>query len=103
MCLEAAAFAVPTVCFADAGGMPEFVGKEAGLVVPYLDLSAAARALLELAHDEPRRAALGARALEKVSRDHDIRVIGRQIEPLIGAALAAVAPPAPDRHRGRGW
>jgi glycosyltransferase involved in cell wall biosynthesis len=102
VCLEAAAFAVPTVCFADAGGMPEFVGKDAGVVVPYLDLPAAARALLELAHDEPRRAALGARALEKVARDHDIRVIGRQIDSLIGEALAAgPAPPAGDRHRGR--
>jgi glycosyltransferase involved in cell wall biosynthesis len=99
VCLEAASFGVPTVCFAAAGGMPEFVGKEAGLVVPYLDLPAVARAVLELAHDEPRRAALGARALEKVWQHHDIRVIGRQIERLILELIAAT--PARARHRRR--
>ena len=38
--LEAGACHVPTVCFAGAGGGAEYVGLDAGLVAPYLDLPA---------------------------------------------------------------
>ena len=44
--LEAAAFAKPAICFKDAGGAPEFVLQDAGIIVPYLDILAVANALL---------------------------------------------------------
>ena len=40
VCLEAASLGKPVICFADAGGMPEFVEDDCGYVVPYLDLNA---------------------------------------------------------------
>lgn len=40
ICLEAAGFGKPVICFDKAGGMPEFVEDDAGAVVPYGDASA---------------------------------------------------------------
>jgi glycosyltransferase involved in cell wall biosynthesis len=86
VCLEAAALEVPTVCFADAGGMPEFVGDDAGFVVPYLDLEGAANCILSLATSEELRSELGRRAAEKVKR-HDIEVVGHQIARVLDKYL----------------
>jgi glycosyltransferase involved in cell wall biosynthesis len=44
--LEAASFGKPTVCFASAGGAPEFVQSDAGSVVNYLDIPAVFNELL---------------------------------------------------------
>jgi glycosyltransferase involved in cell wall biosynthesis len=77
--LEAAAAGVPMICFAHAGGMPEFVEHDAGFVVPYLDLPAAAEAILGL-HAEPGlRRKMCACAREKVRARHDISVAGPQL------------------------
>ena len=46
VCLEAAALSKPIVCFAGAGGMPEFVEEDCGFVVPYLDLAAMAEGIV---------------------------------------------------------
>ena len=70
VCLEAAQHAVPTVCFAGAGGMPEFVAADAGVVVPHLDVEGAAEAVLQLHADPVRRARLGQRAARKVAERH---------------------------------
>jgi glycosyltransferase involved in cell wall biosynthesis len=64
--LEAAQCCLPTVCFADAGGAPEFVGSDAGRVVPYLDLDALAASVAELALDPQLRSRLGKQARRKV-------------------------------------
>ena len=45
VCLEAAEAGMPVVCFAEAGGMPDFVEDDAGFVVPYLDVEAMAEAV----------------------------------------------------------
>ena len=82
VCLEAAALGVPTVCFAGAGGMPEFVGEDAGFVVPYLDIGRACDRIGLLVEDEDLRSRLGRCAAEKVKR-HDIAVIG----PRVGRVL----------------
>lgn len=79
VCLEAAAGSVPIVCFADAGGMPEFVEADAGVVVPYLDVEAAATALAGLAADDDTRRRLGARAAAKVTERCSVDVVGPQI------------------------
>lgn len=63
--LEAGAQGLPVVCFADSGGGPEFVGDDAGLVVPHGDAAAAARAFVDLQADPERRQRLGAKAREK--------------------------------------
>ncbi len=79
VCLEAASMHTPIVCFADAGGMPEFVEDDAGYVVPYLDIESAADRLLSLADADEIRTALGRRAATKVAERCSIDVVGAQI------------------------
>ena len=83
VCLEAAAASVPIVCFADGGGMPEFVENDAGAVVDYLDIEAAADRIVELAADEDTRLALGRRARTKVTERCSIDVIGPQLQRVL--------------------
>jgi glycosyltransferase involved in cell wall biosynthesis len=40
--LDAAAEKIPTICFSQAGGAPEFIGEDAGTVIEYLDILSAA-------------------------------------------------------------
>jgi glycosyltransferase involved in cell wall biosynthesis len=87
VCLEAAALGAPTVCFAGAGGMPEFVEDDAGYVVPYLDIEAAADRLGALVESEDTRAALGRRAAEKVAERCSIDVVGPRIAAVLDCCL----------------
>lgn len=64
--LEAGGIGVPTVCWADSGGAPEYVETDAGIIVPYLSVDRFANALQELRCDETRRKRMGARASSKV-------------------------------------
>jgi glycosyltransferase involved in cell wall biosynthesis len=90
--LEAAASGLPIVCFADAGGMPEFVEADAGIVVPFLDLRALAEALGKLIGDPALAHQLGQRAAAKVRERHDASVavprLLQVIEQLTTAAPA---------------
>lgn len=54
MALTAAAFGKPIVCFDKSGGVPEFVGDGAGVVVPYGEVEEFARAILEYHGDRGR-------------------------------------------------
>jgi glycosyltransferase involved in cell wall biosynthesis len=72
VCLEVAALAIPIVCFAGAGGTPEFVRDDAGAVAPYLDVRMAADRITGLLASGEQRLAMGRRAQERVWRDHDI-------------------------------
>jgi len=64
--LEAAECGLPVICFADAGGMPDFVGTDAGFIVGYEDVQSMAEKVAVLMKDEDLRRQLGARAREKV-------------------------------------
>lgn len=64
--LEAAECGLPVVCFAEAGGMPGFVGEDAGFVVPYGDAEAMAEKVAVLMKDKELRLRLGARGREKL-------------------------------------
>ena len=50
VCLEAALLEKPVLCFADAGGMPEFVEEDAGFVIPYLDIAKMSEKIADLSH-----------------------------------------------------
>lgn len=87
VCLETAAYAeAPIVCFEQAGGMPELVGRDCGVVVPYLDTVAAAEAVLGLVNDPVRRHELGANAAERVRTNHNVA----RSAPAIGALISEV-------------
>ena len=78
VCLEAAACRRPIVCFEDAGGMPEFVRDDAGIVVPYLDLEKVVEVIIKLSRDRELCESLGQKAKERVY-ECDIANIGPRI------------------------
>lgn len=88
-CLEAAALGKPIVCFADAGGMPEFVEGDCGYVVPYLDSDAMAERVLCLLDSPGCRIKMGANARRKVEERHDVSVAGPKFMDIIERTIAA--------------
>lgn len=83
VCLEAASLKKPILCFADAGGMPEFVEDDTGFIVPYLDVLAMAKKTIDLMNDEKLRKLCGDKAAQKVRERHDISVAGPSIVEII--------------------
>ena len=65
--LEAASFGIPTICFKDAGGIPEFVGEDAGICIEYGDIDAVAEAIIYLERNPELVGQFGSRAKEKVA------------------------------------
>jgi glycosyltransferase involved in cell wall biosynthesis len=76
VCLEAALQSMPVLCFAAAGGVPELVEQDAGLIVPYLDMHTMARWVVELVEKPELAAQFGKRAREKVLERHTIETAG---------------------------
>lgn len=68
--LEAADYGVPSICFDGVGGAQEFIEGDAGIVVPFLDIQAAANAILELYNDRHLLKTKGEKAKEKVKLKH---------------------------------
>ena len=64
--LEAAAFGKPSVCFNNAGGIKDFIGNDAGLMVDYLDIDGMANAILKLKSNPVLKRMLGDRAQQKI-------------------------------------
>lgn len=83
VCLEAARFEMPVLCFENAGGMPEFVEDDAGFVVPYLDLDVMADEIGELHADPQLRERMGKAAAAKVRDRHDISKAGPEMLKII--------------------
>lgn len=81
--MEAASLGKPILCFDRAGGSPEFVESDAGIVVPYLDIDAMAAAILRLVGDPDTARRLGERARVKVLERHDLGVQVPKIAALI--------------------
>jgi glycosyltransferase involved in cell wall biosynthesis len=70
---EAGLSGVPVVCFADAGGSPELVETDGGVVVPYLDLDAMSSHVLDLLQQPGQRQAMGQRLGQKIRERHAAR------------------------------
>lgn len=81
--LEAGRSAVPTVAFAGSGGAEEFVTAGGGVLVPYLDTTAMARAVVDLLRDANERARVGALAQVIVAELSDPDVVGRAVLDII--------------------
>ena len=88
VCLEAAALAKPIVCFAGAGGMPEFVEEDCGFVVPYLDIMAMADRVVPLLDSLECRVTMGSAARRKVMQRHDIGRTAPRIMEIIERTIA---------------
>ena len=81
--LEAALAEIPVVCFEGAGGAPELIEEDAGFVVPYLDISAASDALIQLVLDPALREQMGKIGRQKVLARHNTERSVNQIEAVI--------------------
>ncbi|NML21826.1 glycosyltransferase family 4 protein [Pseudoflavitalea sp. G-6-1-2] len=68
--LEAALMGVPSICFAESGGIAEFVGADAGWTIPGFDVEQAAASILQLYHQKEVRIEKGNNAREKALRQH---------------------------------
>ena len=80
--LEAANAGLPVICFAGAGDIPCFVGKECGAVAPYEDVHAATEAIQRLADDAKLRRTQGAAGRQRVTERHGSGSGALQIEAL---------------------
>jgi glycosyltransferase involved in cell wall biosynthesis len=87
-CLEAAALGKPIVCFADSGGMPEFVEEDAGFIVPNLDVETMTDRLVALLDSSECRRILGATARRKVAERHDVTTAAPRIASIIENTIA---------------
>jgi glycosyltransferase involved in cell wall biosynthesis len=87
VCMEAAMSGCPIMCFADGGGMPEFVRDDAGFVVPYCDTKAMGDKALYLIHNEVERKKMGQVAQQRAVNNHTIRTIGPQVNAVIDKFL----------------
>jgi glycosyltransferase involved in cell wall biosynthesis len=88
VCLEAASLAKPVICFEDAGGMPVFVGDDAGAVIPFGDVDAFAEKIHEYYHDRRRFTDAGEAAHRKVTNEFSLDVSCRKISDLIRHAAS---------------
>jgi glycosyltransferase involved in cell wall biosynthesis len=86
--LEAGMQGVPTVCFANAGGASEYVGDDAGIVVPYLDVVAFSAALQRLRDEPALRALMGEAAKRKVLHHHSEAHLAPQLLHSIERSLS---------------
>ena len=86
--LEAAFHSVPIVVFDRSGGGPGFVGKDAGVVVGYGDVSSVARPLVQLREQPELRRQMGLAARAKVISQYTLEQQSSKIADLITAQLA---------------
>ncbi len=77
--LEAGVLGLPVVGFQSSGGVTEFVGTDAGIVVPYLDVEAFADALASLALDAEAARRLGQISEQRVMKLYDEEISFRRI------------------------
>ena len=88
--LEAAASGLPIVCFAQSGGATELVEADAGIIVPYLDVQAMARACVDLLVNEEKRKRFGAQAKIKVEGRYLLAQQGPKIRAVIESVLESI-------------
>lgn len=89
VCLEAASLGKPVICFDKAGGMAEFVGADAGAIIPYGDIDAFGEKIIYFYENraELRRAGEAARA--KVSSEFAAEKSCAEINEVLLEAVAA--------------
>lgn len=85
ICLEAASLGKPTICFEGAGGMPEFVGNNAGAVVPYVDTNEFGDEIVRFHRDRNRLATAGKTASEKLRSEFSAEIQCEAIEQILTA------------------
>jgi glycosyltransferase involved in cell wall biosynthesis len=99
--LEAALREKPILCFANAGGAPEFVQHDAGFVVPGFAVDAMSEKLSLLLGSEDLRRRMGQTGRQRVLRHHDIDTCAPRIAAIIQNALTG--PKGINVRSGTAW
>src|SRR5262249_10876216 len=99
--LEAATHRLPIVCFSQSGGGPEFVGEDAGVVAPYLDVDRFDDHLLSLAESSDLRARLGSSGARRVHDRYSIDVQAPKLKAVIDQVIDAHPRPRVRGSNGR--
>lgn len=90
--LIAADQAKPIVCFDGAGGTPEFVGKDAGTVVPFLDVAAFCNSIDEYYLDRDLTRVRGQNAREKRSVEFSFEASCKKLAAEIDKLISDPSP-----------
>jgi glycosyltransferase involved in cell wall biosynthesis len=87
---EAMACGLPVIATA-AGALPEVVGPsgEAGLLVPYRDVDALAKAITEVALEPERAETMGRRARQRIERVFPWKAAGRRMAAVLEELIDA--------------
>ena len=86
--LEAAIMKIPTICFADSGGIVEFIGDDAGWSIGDFSIGLAANKIIELQSKKELVCSFGDTAFDKVVSLHcDSHKIVNQYEAIVGDLL----------------
>jgi len=86
VCIEHALLGKPIICFDKVSGIPELVGDDAGIVVPYLDIEVMVDALQTLYSNPDKLAELGKKASQK-ALNYDIDIQAGKIVEIIKKTL----------------
>ncbi len=86
--LEATLLGKPVICFANAGGISDFVAEDHGIAVPYLDTRKAAGAVDGLVADPAKARYLNQRAIKKVVNCHNLATGARAMYQTVCSQLA---------------
>ncbi|WP_010419520.1 glycosyltransferase family 4 protein [Anaerophaga thermohalophila] len=81
--MEAALFNTPIICFEKAGGMPEFVGNDCGLTIPYLNIPKVVEAINFFKENPQKREEMGNNARNKVLKEHSLETKSKEILNII--------------------
>ncbi|MBC7746223.1 MAG: glycosyltransferase family 4 protein, partial [Flavobacterium sp.] len=68
--LEAASFKKPCICFENAGGAPEFIQKDAGTVVPFMNIDAVCDAIYDYSVNKQKCISHGHTAFVRYQEQH---------------------------------
>jgi glycosyltransferase involved in cell wall biosynthesis len=79
VCLEAAAYGLPIVCFEGAGGISDFVRNDAGRVVPQANAAAMADAVVALLTEPRTRSEAGSCGRARVDTHHRVSICGPRL------------------------
>ncbi|HLM01518.1 MAG TPA: glycosyltransferase family 4 protein [Pyrinomonadaceae bacterium] len=91
VCLEAASHGKPTICFDKAGGMTEFVGADAGAIVPYGDIEALCEKIIYFYENPDALRRTGEAARAKVNSEFSPEKSCARIKEVLLEALAEAA------------
>lgn len=95
--LEAMAMGKPVICSRTRGQVDVLEDGVTGLFVPVGDPEALRRAMLALWNDPERARAMGARAREKIERDHTLEKFTRDVRAAVESSLVPLpSPQGPD-------